>query len=77
MFVRIEHESNGNTNCNWCTRNGPQKLGKGTGRAGNQRTSRDHRNYTITKVGKNTEKSPEDLSRIVSIQTTVKDHLLV
>ena len=43
----MEHESDGNTDCNWCTRNGPKRFGKGTGRAGNQRTYRDHPKTTI------------------------------
>ena len=36
----MEHESV--TNCNWCARNNPQKIGKGTGRIRTQRTSGDH-----------------------------------
>ena len=32
----VEHESNGDTNCNWCTWNSPQKLGKEAGRVENQ-----------------------------------------
>ena len=35
---------------NWCARNGPQRLGKDTGRARNRRTNRDHPNYSITKI---------------------------
>ena len=50
----IEHEGDGDTNCNWCTRNNPQRLGKGTGRLGNKRRG-DHPDYGITK------KSPGDL----------------
>ena len=46
----VEHESDSNTNCNWCTWNGPQRFYKGTGRVGNQRTSWDHPNYSITKM---------------------------
>ena len=28
----VEHETDGDTNCNWCTWNGPQRIGKRTGR---------------------------------------------
>ena len=32
----MEHGSDGDTNCNWCTRNNPQKIGKGTRRLRNK-----------------------------------------
>ena len=44
------------------------------GRVENRRTNRDHSNYSIVEVNKNTEKSPEDLRRLAVIQTSVKDH---
>ena len=72
----MEHECNGDTNYNKCTRNGPPKLGKRTGKAGNQMTGRDHPHYSITKIGQNTEKSPGDLKRLAVNQTPVKDHQL-
>ena len=34
----VKHESNGDTNCNWHTWNGPQKFGEEAGRVGNRRT---------------------------------------
>ena len=49
--------SNGDTNCNWCTWNGTQRLGKGAGRVGNRRISRDHHNSCIVQISQNTEKS--------------------
>ena len=39
IIIIEEHESNDDTNCNWCTWNGPQKLGKGVGRVENRRTN--------------------------------------
>ena len=33
----MEHKSDSDTNYSWCAQNGPQKLGKETGRAENQR----------------------------------------
>ena len=41
---KIEHEIDGDTNCNWSTWNGPQKLGKRAGRVENWRNNRDHPN---------------------------------
>ena len=40
----VEHESDGDTNCNWGTGKGPKGLGKETGRVGNQRENRQHPN---------------------------------
>ena len=73
----MEHESNGDTICNWCTRNGPQRLGKGTGCLGNQSRNRDLSNYGIIEIGQNTEKSPGNLKRLAVTQTPVTDHQLV
>ena len=41
-------------------------LGKETGRIGNQKNNREHINLSIVKIGKNTQKSPEDLRRFVA-----------
>ena len=60
----MEHKSVDDTNCNWCAYNNLQMMSKGTGRFGNKRTSGDHPNYIIIKIGQNTEKSPVDLSRL-------------
>ena len=38
-------------------------IGKGTGTLENKRSSRDHPDYSIIKIGQNTEKSPGDLRR--------------
>ena len=56
----MKHESGGDTNYNRGSRNGPQKFGKSTGRAGTVRTCRDHQNYNI-KIGPNTVESSGDL----------------
>ena len=68
----MEHDGDGYTNCNLYAQND----GKEDGRVGNWRTSRDHLNYSIVKIGQNTEKSPGDLRRLVVTQTPVKDHQL-
>ena len=35
----MEHKNDGDTNCDWCTWNAPQRLGDGAERVGNPRTS--------------------------------------
>ena len=37
-----------------------KRFGTGTGGLGNKRTNGDHPNYSIIKIGQNTEKSPGD-----------------
>ena len=56
----MEHEGDGDTNCNWYTWNNPQMIGKETGRLGTKRTSRDYRGYCIIKIDQNTEKDLGD-----------------
>ena len=67
----MEHEGDGDTNYNWYARNNPKRLGKGTGRLENQRSSGDPPNYSIVTIGRNTEKSPGHWKRLVIIQTPV------
>ena len=72
-------EYDGDTNCGWCAWNNSQKIAKERGRLGNKKTSRDHQEYSITKIGQNTEnteKSPEDLKRLVVTQIPVRNHRL-
>ena len=45
----MEHENDIDTNCNCCTRNNVQRIGKETGRLRNQRTSGDHPDNSIIK----------------------------
>ena len=66
----MEHESYSDTNCNECSWYSHQRIDTGTGGHGNKRKSGDHPNYSITKIGKNTEKSPGDL------RSPVEDYLL-
>ena len=62
----IEHEGDSDTSCDWCT--WTERTEKGTGRVGNQRTSRDYPNYSIIEIGQNTEKGPGDLRRLAVTQ---------
>ena len=68
----MELKVDGDTNCYWCARNDPQRLR----RVRNRTTSRDYPNYSIVKIGQNTEKNPGDLRRLAVTCTQVKDHLL-
>ena len=72
----MENEGDDNTDCNWCTWNDPQMLGKRTRSVGNRRKNRDHPSYRMVVIGQNTEKTPGDLRRLAITQTPVKDHQL-
>ena len=69
----MEHERDVHTNGNWCVWYNPQRIGKGFGRLGNKRTSGDHPNYSIIKIGQNTEKSPGDLKRLAVTHIPVEN----
>ena len=69
----MEHESDGDDNYNWCTWNNPQRIGTGTGRLRNQRTSEDHPDYSIIKIDQKTKKSPGDLRRLAVTQIPVEN----
>ena len=73
----MEHESDGDTNCNWYVWYSHQRIDEGTGGLGNKRTNGDHPNDSIIKIGQNTEKSPGDLRSLVVTQTLTKDHQLM
>ena len=70
----MEHEGDGDINCNRCTRNNSQMFGKRNRRLRNQKTRRNHLDYSIIEIGQNTEKSPGDLRRLVVTETPVRSH---
>ena len=72
----MEHESDGDTSCNWYARYSHQRTDKGTGGFGNKRTCGDHPNDIIVKNDQNTEKSPGDLRSLAVTQTPVWNHHL-
>ena len=72
----MEHESDGDTNCNWRTWYSHQRIDCETGGLGNKRTSGDPPNDNIIKIGPNTEKSPGDLRRLPVSQTPVENYQL-
>ena len=43
----------------------PQRIGKGIGMVGNKSKNREHLDFCIIEMGKNTEKSPGDLRRLI------------
>ena len=61
----MEHESDGDSRCNWCTRYSQQKIGTGIR---NKRTSGDHPKYNMIEIGQNTKKSLGDLRRLAVTQ---------
>ena len=69
----MEHKGDGDTSCNWCTRNGLGRFSKEVRRLGNRRTTGDHPNHRIVKTNKNTEKSPGELRRLFVAQIPMKD----
>ena len=67
----MEHESDGDTNCNWGAWHSHLRIGTGTRGLGNKRTIADHPNYRIIKIGENSVKSPGNLKRFAVTQTHV------
>ena len=66
IIIIIGHESDGDTSSNWCAQNNAQRLGKRMRRQRNQRTSGQHPDYSIIKIGQDTEKSPGDQRRLAA-----------
>ena len=60
----VEHESDCDTNCDWCSGYSYPKIDTGIGGLGNRRTSGDHPNYIFIKISQSTEKSPRDRRRL-------------
>ena len=72
----MEHEGDGDFNCNWCTRYSDQRIGARTRGLGNKRISGDHPNYAIVEIDHNTKKSLGDLRRLAVTQTPVEKYQL-
>ena len=68
----MEHESDGNTNCNWRVRYS-HRFGIGIRGLGKM-MSGDHPNYSNVELGKNTEKRRGDLRRPVVTQNPLENH---
>ena len=65
----MDHEGDGNTNCNWPARYSHQRIDIGTRGLENKRTSGDHRNYSLVEIGQNTQ---YESCRLADIQTKLK-----
>ena len=72
----MEHEGNLDKICNRFAHNGSQRHGKWSGWVGIRKTSWNHPNYGVAKIGQNTEKSSGDLRWLAVTQAPVKDHQL-
>ena len=72
----VEHESDYNTNCNWCSWNSHQRIDIRTGGPGKNGIGKDCPNCSIIEMGQNTEKSPGDLRWLAVTQTQVENHQL-
>ena len=73
----MEHESNGDANCNWGIRYSHQRIGTRTGGIGNKRISGGYANYSIVEIGHNTKKSPKDMRRLAVTQSPEESHQLM
>ena len=62
----MEHENGGDTNCNKRTRYSYQRIDTGTEQLENERSIRDHANFTIVEIGQN---SSGPLKRLAVTQT--------
>ena len=72
-MINMEHESDGDTKCNWSAQNSHHRIGIGTGGLGNKRTSGEHPNNSI-KIDQNTEKNPGHSRRLAVTQTPGGNH---
>ena len=68
----MEDESDNYTNCYWFFWYSYQRIGTGTGRLWNKRTSNYHPNYSFIKISQNSEKS----RRLAVPQSSVRNHQL-
>ena len=73
----MEHERDGDTDCNRGVRYSHQRIGTETGRTGNKDTSGNHPNDSIIEIGLNTEKSPGHMRKLAVTQTKVKVQLVL
>ena len=65
----MEHEIDGNTNSDWCTlKQSPKDLKRDSKNFEMRGQVGTKQNYCIIKIGRNTEKSPGNLSRLLSFK---------
>ena len=68
----MEHEGDGDTDCNWCAWNNSKSIDKGIGRLENKGVSGDNSVNRIVKIGPYTEKNSGDLRIFAVTQTPVR-----
>ena len=66
----MEHESDSDTNSNWCTWHSHQRIGTGPGGLGNKMMGVDCPNYCIIEISQNTKMSPGDLRGLTVTQNS-------
>ena len=60
----MQYESDGDTNFYWRTRHSNQRIGTGTAGLCDKCTNGDHPNYSIVKIGQDTEKSQPQMETL-------------
>ena len=60
----MEYEGDSDSSCGQCTRDNPERIGKGIVRQGKKRKTRG---YNIIKISRDTQESPGDLRRLLAI----------
>ena len=73
----MEYDGDDDTNRGLCTWDNPQRICKEIGRLGNKKTSTENPEYSMIKIGHNTEESPGDTRRLAIIQTAVRNYQLI
>ena len=73
----VEHEGDGDTNCNWCTWHCHKKLGRNTGGTESHKKNRGHPDYNIVEIGLNTQKIPGHIRKLTVTKTPVKNQQLI
>ena len=71
----MEHEGDGDTDCNWRARHSYQRVGSGIRRLRNERKNGDRPNNSVVDISQNIEKSPGDLRRLTVTQISVEYQL--
>ena len=57
-------------------RENPLRIGTRTGRLEKERANKEHLDYSIIRIGQNTEENPGDLRKLAVTQTQVRNHSL-
>ena len=72
----VEHESDGDTNIDWCTWYSHQRIDTGIEGLRNNKARGDNENKSFIKINQNTKESSGDLRRLAATQTPEISHWL-